>query len=164
MSDLLTYKGEALLLSWTDSSAGRKVTFLLPDNGQQHPFKDFKTGPVHGQPFAIGCQPVDYDNPEPAPEEKKPKRDRKESETCAMLCDNPVFQEWLSAAFTLEWQTLSLGLTTADDVATRLVKQHCRMHSRKVLDSDPEGEPSKRWQRLRAQFESDTGRTAVRTR
>ena len=67
------YKGEAQLLSWSDTPAGRKITFLLPDEGEEHQFKGFKTGPKYGQCFAIITQPIDYDNPEP----EKPKRDMK---------------------------------------------------------------------------------------
>lgn len=161
MVDQFTYSGEALLLSWTDSSAGRKVTFLLPDNGEQHPFKDFKTGPVHGQPFAIGCQPVDYDSPEPEPEEKK-RKDPTESQRCAILCQDGEFQRWLRKAFPGTFT--SPMLADPADTAANIVKAHCRMNSRKVLDSDPEGEPSQRWQRLKAKYYSDTGKVAERTR
>lgn len=158
----INYQGEAQLYSWSDSSAGRKVTFLLPDEGNEHPFKPFKPGIKYGQCFAICTKPIDYDNPqEPKPgEEVKSvagyaKAPPTESQICAMLCDDPVFQEWLVD----QYPPNRLDIV-GSAWAVSVVKHHCGMKSRRELDSDPEGEPSKRWQALRSQYETDTGKRA----
>lgn len=157
-----TYKGEALLLSWSDSSAGRKVTFLLPDEGEEHPFKGFKCGPVHGQTFGVGCKEVTPGESEPEPD--KPKRDYKESQICAMYCKNGQFQEWLAERFEDCWLQECHGSASPEVTAARVVKRHCGMESRRALDSDPEGEPLQRWLTMKARYLQESGQEAERTR
>lgn len=69
MDAIPLFKGEAMLLSWGDtSSRGKTVTFALheDDCGQTHPFRDLGTG-KHGQRFQIVAVPIDDDG-EPLPE------------------------------------------------------------------------------------------------
>jgi hypothetical protein len=169
----LTYKDEALLLSWSDSAAGRKVTFLLPDAGEEHPFKGFKTGPTNGQAFALACHPVDYDNPE-QPEQPKPgdqvksvagyaKPPMTESQRCGMLCNDERFQIWLSTRFPLIWDEVEREQRRPfNDMAAEVVRRHCIMNTRRKLDEN--GPSAEVWLNMLAQFESDTGRMAERTR
>lgn len=55
---------EAMLCSWSDSPAGRKVTFLLPDNGEDHPFKHLKAGTKYGQRLALSMALISDDETE----------------------------------------------------------------------------------------------------
>lgn len=171
MTDALTYKGEALLLSWSDSTAGRKVTFLLPDDGGQHPFRDYKTGPKYGQAFAIGCAPVDYDNPEPA----KPgdpvksvkgyaKPPMTESQRCALYCQQPDFQKWLAMHFADEWAHFNVGGNGPDDAAACVIRRVLKVTSRRELDDERKSVTRSAWEAMRTAFEADTGRLAERTR
>jgi hypothetical protein len=57
------FAGEAMLLSWGDTSArGKTVTFLLHEDecGKTHPFRELGTG-RHGQRFNLIAQPIGDD-------------------------------------------------------------------------------------------------------
>lgn len=60
------YKGEAMLLRWSETPKGRTVTLLLdPHEGEQHPFKSLKCG-ENGQRMQIAAVLVgDDDKPVP---------------------------------------------------------------------------------------------------
>lgn len=103
-------------------------------------------------------------------EEKERKHDT-ESQRCAMLCQRGDFQDWLSKNYRPQWaggyRAAHNGLSVARMLEERTeltVKAVIGSNTRKVLDSDPEGEPSQRWQRLKAKYYSDTGKVAERTR
>lgn len=52
--EIIAYQGELMLLGWKEShNGGRTVTFLLPEDEVEHPFKPFtvKSGKVGGQRF-----------------------------------------------------------------------------------------------------------------
>lgn len=104
-------------------------------------------------------------------EDAKKKREVKESERCAMLCRYEDFQEWLSKNYEPVWVQNSgmehNHLPVArmfERIAEMTVKAIIGSSTRKVLDSDPEGEPSKRWLRMKAQFEQDSGKIAEKRR
>ena len=53
---------EAMLLRWGDThSSGRTVTFQLPDDGGEHPFKGLKCGPANGQRLALSVALINDD-------------------------------------------------------------------------------------------------------
>jgi hypothetical protein len=176
MTDNLTYKGEALLYSWSDSAAGRKVTFLLPDEGTPHPFKDYKSGPKYGQAFALGCTPIDYDNPESPPEPKPgdpvksvagyAKPPMTEAQRCGMLCADKAFQKWCWNKAEYHYWASKQGdrlVGMADEeIAAEYVRAVCRVTSRRHIGINLDALES--WRSMLAQFEADTGRMASRTR
>jgi hypothetical protein len=41
--DVIAFKGEAMLLNWSESKHGRTVVFLLDEESDQHPMKKFTT-------------------------------------------------------------------------------------------------------------------------
>lgn len=165
----LTYKGEALLYSWSDSAAGRKVTFLLPEDGAEHPFRGYKSGPKYGQAFAIGCQPIDYDNPDP-PKPGDPvksvagyaKPPMTESQRAGILCNTPEFQTWCSQGYPANWQAAIAEGASLPEAAACIVRYACQTSTRRALDQP--GPILERWRSVLAQFEADTGRVAERTR
>lgn len=174
MTDNLTFKGEAMLLSWSDSAAGKKVTFLLPEDGNEHPFKGFKSGPKYGQAFALGCQAIDYDNPEP-PKAGDPvasvkgyaKPPMTESQRCGMLCADVRFQQWLFDKHR-EWWECTIDIDDESqrppDIAADVIRHVLGIKSRKELDADGPPHVIGYWKDIVAQFEADTGRMAERTR
>jgi hypothetical protein len=171
MTDL-TYKDEAMLVSWSDSAAGRKVTFLLPDNGEEHPFKGYKTGPTNGQAFVVACHPVDYDNPESPPEPRPgdpiksvkgyAKPPMTESQRCGMLCGDTAFHGWLAKNFPKRWAFFFVGQNLPDDAAACVVRDLLKVPSRRDIDTNEIALTS--WRAMLAQFEHDTGRIAEQTR
>lgn len=94
-----------------------------------------------------------------AREEDAKKPHKTESQICGMLCNDPLFWAWLVRGI-----RMPPGWEPSADWAADTVKTHCGMESRRVLDSDPEGEPSKRWLRMKAQFEQDSGKIAEKRR
>ena len=54
MRNSIAFEGEIMLLQWAESSTrGRTATFLLDNEGESHPFRDFtiKSGKRAGQRF-----------------------------------------------------------------------------------------------------------------
>ncbi|NIA72447.1 hypothetical protein HBA54_28060 [Pelagibius litoralis] len=171
------YRGEAQLLSWSDTPAGRKITFLLPDEGEEHPFKPFKTGPKYGQAFAVITQPVDYDNPEGEGEPKAgepvksvagyAKAPPTESQICGMLCNDPGFQEWVAESYAGIWDGWRRDRPGAclTEICTIVTREIVGVQSRSELDRPtPTNTHIESWQALRAQYEIDTGKIAEKRR
>lgn len=79
IKQVIAYQGEMFLLGWSEShNNGRKVTFQLPEDTDEHPFKRFtvKNGKRAGQRFAVVLVQIgDDEEPviqQPAPEAEKP--------------------------------------------------------------------------------------------
>lgn len=74
--EIIAYQGELMLLGWKEShNGGRTVTFLLPEDDVEHPFKPFtvKSGKVAGQRFMAVL--VQIDDAE-QPVQQRPKREQ----------------------------------------------------------------------------------------
>lgn len=74
IKQVIAYQGEMMLAGWTEShNGGRKVTFWLPDDTPEHPFKAFtaKAGKVAGQRFAVVFVQID-DNEQPVIQQHAP--------------------------------------------------------------------------------------------
>jgi len=178
------FKGEAMLLSWGDtSSRGKTVTFALhPDEcGAVHPFRDLGTG-KHGQRFQLVAVPITDDgeplspeasSTEPAsdgvaadasgaPPQKQPgaasggaKRVKTLPEIVGMRCNDPAFQEWAKN------MAGRVGVFDAEDAAV-FVRRQCRVDSRKeILPGTP---AAAMWLALETDYLADTGQIAERRR
>lgn len=80
IQQIVAYQGELMLLGWSEShNGGRKVTFLVPDDCDEHPFKQFtvKNGKIAGQRFMAALVQVD-DNEQPV--EQRPTAEQKTDE------------------------------------------------------------------------------------
>ena len=124
---------EAILLRWGEThSTGRTVTFLLPDEGGDHPFKSLKCGPDNGQRVALSVALISDDETQtPVPKEeqasrgKKPAHDKKRwselplSQQAAIRCNEPGF-----------WQYM--GVSNAEEAAM-CVREMCLVKSRKDI-------------------------------
>lgn len=119
------FQGEAMLLSWSDTSTrGKTVTFALHHDecGDVHPFRGLGTG-KSGQRFALVAVPI-TDDGEPNPPEVKathgvvarspsPQETAsgaaskggwyglKPSARAALLCKEESFRIWINRTFTL---------------------------------------------------------------
>lgn len=156
---------EAMLLRWGESPAGRTVTFLLPDDGAQHPFKGLKTGPSYGQRVALSVALISDDETQtPAPGPKPPlgfryghvveqtgtvapakPKDRKRwselplSQQAAIRCNDPDFQTYLVERFGGD-----------GEVPAECVREYCAVKSRKNISlGDVSG---KLWSELDADY------------
>lgn len=163
------FKGEAMLLSWGDtSSRGKTVTFALHPNecGDAHPFRDLGTG-KHGQRFQIVAVPI-TDEGEPIPPgatteaaigsaaaDHPPPPERSAvapggayAKRAGILCNDPKFQAWM-------------GTPDAEQTAERLRLQ-TGVHSRRDYDHDPDAR--RRFLNLETSYLSETGQIAERRR
>ena len=126
---------EAILLRWGEThSTGRTVTFLLPDDGGEHPFKSLKCGPDNGQRVALSVALIADDEtqrPAPAPE-PKPAKERKSwselplSQQAAIRCGEAEFE-----TFMRERYAAYPGATIAE-----IVREACGVDSRRDIHPD----------------------------
>jgi hypothetical protein len=87
---IVAFKGETMLLAWAESNTrGRTVTFQLPEEGDEHPFRHMtvKSGKRAGQRFAMVLVQIDDDE---RPVEKTP------SQMAFLLCRDEQFWHWAS--------------------------------------------------------------------
>jgi hypothetical protein len=120
---LVCFNDEAMLLAWGDSSTrGRTVTFLLSDDGDEHPFRHFtiKSGKRAGQRFRMVLVQVDDDE---RPVEKKP------SQIAFLLCQDQQFWHFLNER--------SFTVIDSEAQAREYVLEGCGITSRSQLDTMP---------------------------
>ncbi len=170
------FKGEAMLLSWGDtSSRGKTVTFALheDDCGTSHPFRDLGTG-KHGQRFQIVAVPIadegepvspgtvhavhgvaaEGNPPLPSTVPGESKRERTLPEKVGMRCADPAFQVWI------ERQTGRADIGEME--AAAWVRKECVVESRKAIL--PGTEAAALWLALETRFLEDTRQMAERRR
>lgn len=146
------FSGEAMLLSWGDtSSRGKTVTFALdidsaPDG---HPFKGLGTG-KYGQKFRLVAVPID-DSGEPVPPEakatqgsvakadppsaasggtKKTWYEQRPSQRAGILCNDPGFWQWIDD------QADDFEIVSPHDAATWL-RVETGVSTRREYDTNP---------------------------
>jgi hypothetical protein len=145
--NMVAYKNEVMLLNWAESNTrGRTVTFLLPDEGDAHPFREFtvKTGKKAGQRFA--CVLVEIGDDE-LPVEKTP------SQIAYLWCKDPAFWHWINE---------TSFLTVEDEEGARaFVCETCRVKSRG--DIDRQGHAKALWEAM-IYNQYQQFRTAVETK
>jgi len=145
---------EAMLLRWGESPTGRTVTFLLPEDEGQHPFKGLKTGPSNGQRLALSIALIADDEsetphnpPAEAPEshtgERKPEGAAKYrlSVQAHWCCEDTLFWAFL--------RERGHKVTDADSAA-EAVRHICLVLSRSQFDVHPVA--AERWRELHGQF------------
>ena len=125
---------EAILLRWGEThSTGRTVTFLLPDDGGEHPFKHLKCGPDNGQRVALSVALIaDDETVTPAPTtQPKPAKERRSwselplSQQAAIRCGEPDFKVFM--------MTRLVGVEDRD--AAHIVRMYCGVESRKEIEA-----------------------------
>lgn len=121
------YRSEVMLLGWSDSSnRGRTVTFLLDEEGHEHPFKQYtvKSGKHAGQRFEITVRMLN-DDEHVTPDNKQPLL----SNTAGMLCRDPQFWQWANER--------SFEDVHDEASARTYICNKCVVTSRAELDTDP---------------------------
>ena len=116
----VAFTGETMLLNWSESNTrGRTVTFLLGEDGDAHPFRDFtvKSGKKAGQRFMMVLVQVDDD---------ETVVQRTPSQIAFLYCRDEVFWHWC---------TEHSLLTIADEHSARsYILELCKVKSRGDLD------------------------------
>lgn len=160
------FKGEAMLLSWSDTSTrGKTVTFALhPDECPEvHPFRGLGTGKT-GQRFALVAVPIDDEDrpavaatPLPAPVVvplDTPERRRFASlplpQQIGMKCADRAFQAWIA-------RVEGMGICDAESAAA-WVRHQCEVETRAHIQ--PGTPAAALWSTILTNFEADTGRLA----
>lgn len=116
------WSGEVMVLNWSETSTrGRTITLLLPEDEEQHPFRDLtvKSGKRGGQRMvAVFVLLTDDDQPA-AP---------RLSQQAAVLCRDRSFWEWVSSR---EWEQI-----TSEEEAKQYIYKATGIESRAQLDTD----------------------------
>lgn len=118
--DVVAWQGEMLLLGWAEShTKGRTVTFLLPEEGQEHPFKAFTVskGKRSGQRFAAVFVQIGDDE---KPVVKTP------AQQAYAMCLSEDFREWVGER--------SLATIRNEQDARSWMLEYLGIQSRSVLD------------------------------
>lgn len=129
---------EVMLLRWSDNQNGRTVTFLLPDDGGDHPFKGLKCGPANGDRLAVSVARIaDDETQEPVtPPEPALTSATKERRAWATLtptvqagirCQDPIFQ-----AYVIEQRKFE-EVDDMEDNAACFVRRQCNVNTRGAL-------------------------------
>lgn len=117
----IAFEGEVMLLQWAESSTrGRTVTFLLNEDNETHPFRDFsiKSGKRAGQRFMAVLVEID-ENEQPVKQEPKP------SQLAYLLCNDQQFWHWAgersfdtigSEAAAKNWMLELLGINSRSEI------------------------------------------------
>jgi len=144
---LEAYNDEVMLKGWTDSNTGQTVSFWLANvGGNGHPFAAFKDGAQ----FAIALVELSDDNEavdqkkrkraevaqeKPEPPAKKERHHQSKAEACAIICNNPLFWEFISSR---NWAGLPEMSIVDAAGAARVVRWWLNISSRRELDTNPD--------------------------
>lgn len=127
---------EAMLLSWSESPAGRKVTFLLPADNDPHPFRDLKAGPTHGQRLALSVALIS-DNEE----QKQLGPPKSFAQRAGILCNEGGFHTFLTEKYPeTTFRAAAKFPKDAVKAAAEALRSLCNVHTRaNLLDGTPAG-------------------------
>jgi hypothetical protein len=141
---------EAIVLSAVTSenkTSGevRKVTFMLPNDGGDHPFRG-----LIGQRIGLVCVKLgeaEHEPPVKAPEPEKERHRFNEmplAQQCALTCDKPAFAAFLATRGCL-WR-----VETRQAEIEEWVRHYCGVESRRELNTDSHA--ADRWSKLNEDF------------
>jgi hypothetical protein len=136
---------EAIVLSAVTSETKasgevRKVSFLLPNDGGDHPFRG-----LIGQRIGLVCVKLgeaEHEPPVKAPEPEKERHRFNEmplAQQCALTCDKPAFAAFLATRGCL-WR-----VETRQAEIEEWVRHYCGVESRRELNTDSHA--ADRWRR-----------------
>lgn len=128
---------EALLLRWNEGPNGRTVTFQLPDDTPQHPFRGLKAGPTHGQRLALSIALIADDETQSPPADNQPKeKGKSRAQMAGILCADARFRRFLA-----EDIAPCEGVAVFDlDMAADAVRHFCEVSSRSELDTNDQAQ------------------------
>lgn len=122
----IAFQGEVMLINWSESSTrGRTATFLLGEDGDAHPFKDFtiKAGKRAGQRFM--CVMVQIDDSEQPVAQK-----RAASQRAAAMCKDERFWEWANGR--------TFEIVNSEESARAFILMNLNIESRREIDQKPD--------------------------
>ncbi len=127
LSSIIAYRGELMLTGWSDTSTrGRTVTFLVPEDSPEHPFKSFqlRQGKRSGTRFMAVLVQIGDDE---LPVEQQ-QQTHTLSQQAAILCKDPRFYHWCTEH--------SFDTVTNEDGARYFILSLCQIVSRSELDKN----------------------------
>lgn len=146
------YKGEAMLVRWSETPKGRTVTLLLdPLVGEQHPFKFLKCG-ENGQRMQIAAALIGDDETPTVPPTKPKVAEKKtveaevhkertpfdklpRSQQAALRCCDEEFQVWLAGKYPEIWDSHYIdGHMLSNGAANATLKDVLKIASKTELD------------------------------
>lgn len=119
---VVCFNDEAMLIGWAESNTrGRTVTFLLQEEGEEHPFRHFtvKSGKRAGQRFLMTLVQLDDDE---TPVEKTP------AQLAYLISKDPQFWHWANER--------SFDEVTSEAAARAFILTACGIDSRAKLDTN----------------------------
>ena len=119
---VVAFHGEVMLLQWAESSTrGRTATFLLSDEGEAHPFRDFsiKSGKKAGQRFMAVLVELDDD-------EQPVEQRQRYSQLAFLYCRDPIFWQWASER--------SFATVNSEETAKAWMLELLQLNSRSEID------------------------------
>jgi len=122
--NVIAYQGELMLTGWSDTSTrGRTVTFQVPEDEPEHPFKSFvlRQGKRSGTRFMAVLVQVNDD-------ESIGHQEEHPSQQAARLCKNPRFWHWASEH--------TFDTVASEDSARYFILSLCKISSRSELDNN----------------------------
>lgn len=136
----IVYDDEIMLKGWGDGINGWKVTFWV-DGYAEHPFLKFSKGAE----FSAVLVELQSDN-EPVNQTKRERLTKAEARKrypiamlAGQLCKEPKFIKWLMRTpmgmVPLPDEVRSMGI---ERVVAKIIKDNCRIESRRELDTNPE--------------------------
>lgn len=139
---------EVRLMSWSETSrGGRTVTFLLPEDGSEHPFKGLRTGKKDGDKFAIAVVRIDDPEakadhifgPEGYTKGSEPTPGQRAVKRAGILCKDKDFGVWMitKANAWNEWRQDPDYPQNAESFVRSLICEECGITSRRDLAVDP---------------------------
>ncbi len=117
------FSGELMLLGWKESSTqGRTVTFLLNEDDEVHPFKDFstKSGKRAGHRFMAVLVPIGDD--------EKPEQTESLVKEAAVFCRDQDFWAWAN--------TQGFYSVASEEDAKQFLYEQLSIQSRRALATD----------------------------
>lgn len=126
--EIIAFQGELMLLQWAESSTrGRTVTFLLDNDAESHPFRDFtiKSGKRAGQRFMCVLVQLDED-------EQPVKQQMRLSQLAFLYCRDPEFWYWASER--------SFDKVDSEETAKKWMLQMLNMESRSEIDQSADNQ------------------------
>jgi hypothetical protein len=154
LEQVIAFKGEFMLAGWNEShQGGRKVSFFLPDEGEEHPFKKFTIakGKRAGHRFMAVLVEI-ADDETPVPQEPEKPKGGVLSKNAARMCNVPLFQGFLREVHHNYWSQCSLTTEYGreSDIAAEVLRRILGVQSRSEIDHNQDA--ATKWHALMREY------------
>lgn len=146
---------EVMLLRWGESPGGRTVTFLLPDDPGDHPFKGLKAGRAHGERLAISIARISDDETVQPEKERKSWHEMPPASQAAIRCGEKAFWKFLESVsnkYCSNFPPEARVSISSQDGAAGCVRIICGVQSRSELSTNETAR--KKWEALDSEYQA----------